>query len=450
MRKLLVALLTVFPLAVAAAPAGAVTGRGLAVDVAQRSGSALRPVGYFDISVRRGRPVAAGLIRITNRTRRTVSVDIGSVRAVTAANLGYAYDLRGRAATGPGAWTSVDRRVIRLRPRERRSVRVTVAPPRGARAGDYLSGISIQARGQRAQSGRSGLGVSSVQRFVVGVQVRVPGPRHPSLQLTGARVDRRPAGVTFLVAARNPGNVLLRQVHGAVRVTRGHRVVASGRVAPGTFVAGTAIEYPVPARREQPREGSRYRVQAVLHYGNRTVRLDRMVVFGHRAAQAQEDFGGPPAPKSNPVPAWAIALAALLVLALGAAIVLRRRRRGGPRGMEATVAVLDEHLDAARRGEAPLSVALVRPGDPAARRGLHKALRPHLRSGDVLCELGDGALVIVAPQTGATAIEELAGRLSAGGTAGAGAHVATVTAGPAEARDMLGLELLAELTQRGR
>jgi hypothetical protein len=40
----------------------------------------------------------------------------------------------------------------------------------------------------------------------------------------------------FHVNAGNTGNVILKNVHGWVRITRGNRSVATVKIAPGTFV----------------------------------------------------------------------------------------------------------------------------------------------------------------------------------------------------------------------
>ena len=64
----------------------------------------------------------------------------------------------------------------------------------------------------------------------------------------GASVTREPAGLVFLVAADNTGNVILKNVHGWVKVTSASREVAAATITPGTFVSATSISYPVLSR----------------------------------------------------------------------------------------------------------------------------------------------------------------------------------------------------------
>jgi LPXTG-motif cell wall-anchored protein len=310
-----------------AAPGGGADG--IAITVAQRSADGLTPVTYFKLAASPGRSRAAGRIVVANPTRRPVTVDVRPVSAVTASNLGFAYTVPRPKVSGAAGWTRVGRRTVTIGPGERRTVRVTVAPPSGAPAGDHLSGIAIEARGQGSSSARgTRVAVASTQRFVVGVMVTVPGAQRPEIALTGARLERRPGGTAFLIAARNSGNVLFTDVSGSVTISRGKRVVATSRIEPGTFVAGTSIEYPVPAPRERVREGAEYRVRAVMHYGERTARLDTIVSTGRKAAQADKEFTPAPARPETGTP-WAIVLgiagggAALL----GFALVSRRRRR---------------------------------------------------------------------------------------------------------------------------
>ena len=136
------------------------------------------------------------------------------------------------------------------------------------------------------------MAIGEIDRYAIGVELTIPGPRHPALQLTGAKATREPSGLTFLVSARNTGNVILQNVHGSVRVTTAAgRRVAAATIAPGTFVTATSIKYPLPAGHEQPIPGARYRVQATLHYPGGVARLDRTVTFSHAAAVTQQNYG---------------------------------------------------------------------------------------------------------------------------------------------------------------
>jgi hypothetical protein len=289
---------------------------------------------YFDLDARPGQSATAGTLELRNRLRRTATVLLDPVAGLTASTLGSAYAVRGRPARGPARWIRLsDRRVV-LGPRERAEVDVTVLPPRSAKPGDYLGGIGVQERGSaRETKSKGNVAISSVQRYAVGLVARLPGARNPLIRFTGARIRREAAGVTFYLSARNLGNVILQDVRGSHMITQGDRVVAKGPLGPGTFVTGTSIDYPVLVPRETPREGTEYRVRAVMRYRGGVARLDTMVRFGHASAVRQEELGGPDASSDGGVPAWLLAAGGALLLGLAVLLFLllrRRRKRADP------------------------------------------------------------------------------------------------------------------------
>jgi hypothetical protein len=249
-------------------------------------------VSYLTLSARPGRKTTAGTLELRNRLDRKVTVALDRVDSLTASTLGSAYRVRGSAIHGPTRWIRLSARRVRLAPHGKTKVDVSVLPPAGARPGDYLSGIGVQALGRRNLTKAAGnLAISSIQRYAVGVVVRLPGPRHPLIRFTGARVTRQPAGVTFFTSARNRGNVILQNVRGWETVTQGKRLVARNAIGPGTFVTRTSIAYPLLVAGEHPRAGTVYRVRALLRYRGGVARLDTRVRFGRLSAQQQARFG---------------------------------------------------------------------------------------------------------------------------------------------------------------
>jgi hypothetical protein len=326
-RLIIIAALVVAAVLGSSSGAAAAPAPPMVVEVHPSSGEVKS---YFDFQARPGHRARAGTLELRNRLRREVTVLLDPVIGLTASTLGSAYGVRGRAIRGPARWTRLaDRRVV-LPPRGRAEVEVSVAPPDGAKPGDYLSGIGVQAlRGAREEKPKGNVAISSIQRYAVGVLVRLPGARNPLIRFTGARVEREGAGVTFYLSARNPGNVVLQEVRGRQTITEGDRVVARGPLGPGTFVTGTSIDYPVLTPGEHPREGTEYRVRAHLRYRGGIARLDTLVRFGHGSAVRQEEFGGPDASADEGgILGWLLAAAgglALLVLLLF--LLLRRRKR---------------------------------------------------------------------------------------------------------------------------
>jgi hypothetical protein len=317
--------------ALAALPAAAhAAAPKLAVQPVQSSAHSTIPVTYFDVRVSKGERVRLGHIRVTNRGAQAVTVVVDPVGASTAANLGFAYDVAGGRDRRPARWIETSAHRLSIAPRRSALIPVTVTVPRHVAPGDHLAGVSIEATGQRqTPASDDQVAVSSAQRYVVGVEMRVPGPRHPHIDLVSAKVDRKPAGVTFLTKAANDGNAILTGVTGNIQVFRAGRRVARTKLGPGTFVTGTRVQVPLLAQAEHPEAGTRYRVRATMHYPGGDATLDDVVVFGRADAERQDEFtqatpAPAPAPENHH---WLLVLAALALLGIVVALVVRRRRR---------------------------------------------------------------------------------------------------------------------------
>ena len=358
---------------------------------------------YFTLSSRAGDTVTAGTLELDNPRKRRAVVRIDPVGALTASTLGSAYGVAGSAISRQAAWVGLPTRRIVLAPGATVRLPVTVAVPRGIGAGDYLSGISVEALGQHHQARvRGNIAVSSIQRYAVGMLVKVPGPRSPLIHITSARIAREPAGLTFYLHARNAGNAILQNVRGRVLITRGHRTVARAPLGPGTFVTGTSIDYPLLVAREQPREGASYRVRAFMRYQGGIARFDSKVTFSHAAAKAQQDFGGRPLTdgRSSGIATWLVVASGLLLAVfflIALFIFLRRRRTPGPRVARRAI---DAALAAAAAERKPLSLVRIVDGSREAHAGeLAKAVRARLRPADTLYRIGKFELIVILPAT---------------------------------------------------
>jgi hypothetical protein len=310
------------------APARAVAA-GLVVAPQPASGQALS---YFKVPVRPGHSARAGVIALRNPTGATLRVVLSAVDGRTIDTLGSTY-APGASRGGPASWLGFGRRVVTLAPHQSALVPVSVSAPRGARGGDYLAGVSAEIAGEPARaSSAHGVSIASALRYVIGVEMSTPGRRHHKIRFTGARLQRQPAGLTFLLLAVNDGNTILQGVRGGVRIERNGRTVLSRALGPGTFVTASGIAYPVPAFGERPREGTRYRIRAILRYAGGIARLDTTVGFGHREAVAQQQYGGQRAATGGGTSWWKAALLALAIAygLVTTILLLRRRRRREP------------------------------------------------------------------------------------------------------------------------
>ena len=400
-------------LALAHAPAALAAAPPVAVALHQRSGL---PLSYFKQRAKPGRSASVGTVELRNLTRRSITVLLDPLDAVTASTLGSAYQIRGLSIRPPATWTSLTVRRMLLRPRGRTSVPIFVRLPRGTAPGDYLSGIGVQVLTPATRTlTRGNVAIASVERYAVGLELTVPGPRHPLILMSGARVGRDPSGLSFSIFARNAGNVILQNVSGTALITAGQRVVARVPLGPGTFVTGTSIAYPIPTPREHPIEGTGYRVRVVMRYPGGIARLDVRLRFGHAQAvrQAAFDPKAPPVDGGGHFPPLPVMLglvaAGLAVLASVVWKLTPRWRTGVVRSPERTV---DALLAAARESREPLSLIIVSselPLDP--RLDLATVLRRRLRVSDRLCRVDEQSYVVLAPDTDLDTAEAIAADL---------------------------------------
>jgi hypothetical protein len=391
-----------------AAPARSAAAPGLIVVPSPASGP---PLSYFKLAAEGGQSVQAGSIELRNPTARRLRVALMPVNGQTIDTLGSTYATAGSRGHGSTLWLRVGQARVTLPPGQRALVPVSVLVPRGARPGDYLSGVSVEALNQQEQTvKRHGASIASVVRYAIGVEVSIPGPRTPAIRFSGAGLQRQPAGLVFLLDARNTGNVILQNVHGRALITRGHHVVARVPLGPGTFVTRTSIAYPVPTPHEQPPQGTVYRVRAYLRYAGGVARLDTLVRFGHAAALLQQEYGGPRASPagSGGVSGWLLAGIGVLVAGLLALLWLLAAR-GRRSRLLAPLPTLDAALVEARASGEPLSLIVVKSDVAAAFAGeLAAVLRSRLRGIDRLCRLDDGGFLVVAPATDLGMAEVLA------------------------------------------
>jgi hypothetical protein len=310
----------------AAAPAASATS-GLVVVPRPTSAPGLS---YFKLLAKPGSTARPGTIELRNPTNEPLGVLVAGVDGETLGTLGSTYAPPGSRAHRATLWLQLARRALVVPPRSSVAVPITVRVPSTAQPGDYLSGVSVEALDQRARSvARHGVSIASVARYAIGVETSVPGARHPLIRFTGAAIQREPAGLTFLLNARNPGNVILQGVHGFVRITQGSHLVLARPIDAGTFVTHTSIAYPVNAFGRTPTQGRRYRIVAAMHYAGGVATLDTNVTFGHREAAIAKRYAPAPAPAAGGTAWWKIAgvVAALAYALLTTVLLLRRRER---------------------------------------------------------------------------------------------------------------------------
>jgi hypothetical protein len=311
-------------LALAVLPAGAQARAKFAVD--PQGASSAR--GYYVFHTSPGR-VAEGRVRIANVGNHTGTVFLSAVDAATGATTGAVYGASPRRPVGVGAWTALSRYRVRLRPRSSTIVHYTVRVPARTAAGDHLGGIVAEdadgATSTRSRRGRR-FRIDVRSQTIIAVEIRVPGPRRPSLGLTGLRAGGQDGRQALVLGMRNNGNTLVKG-RGRLVVTdaRGKRL-QNARFPIDTFVAGTAIGLPIPVTRKALGPG-RYHAIAELRYRGRiTRRAFDLTISDHQVNQVFRSRPGLLAPRRSAITLLiggaAFALAGFAI----AAVIFRRPR----------------------------------------------------------------------------------------------------------------------------
>jgi LPXTG-motif cell wall-anchored protein len=393
-------------------PASSATQAGLVVIPRPKAQLGLS---YFKLAGAPGQQLRAGGIELRNLSARQLRISLVAVNGQTLSTLGSGYASPTAKPLGSTRWLYVARRLVVLAPHRAAVVPVSVALPRTAAPGDYLSGVSVEALEQSTHSEpRKGIAIASVDRYVIGVETSVAGPRYPRLRITGVELQRQPTGLTILLLARNFGNVILQHTFGRALVTDGGSTVAEVGLGPGTFVSGTTIAYPIATVSAHPPKGTVYRVRAYLLYPGGSTRIDGDVRASKVAAPVKQphEVGSKASSHSGSDSSATLvallgALAALLLLAVGFLLVRKRRRSARP-----ALAVVEAALAHSAVSGQPLSlISVTLPAGAAAGGELVATVRQRLRQADELCQLDSGGWLVVAADTTPETAEAIAGDL---------------------------------------
>jgi hypothetical protein len=207
----------------------------------------LAPIGqsgpYFDLTMRPGE-------------RRTLQVELGDAGSHPVAARTYAADVytivnggfggrhRDEAATGMTTWLNYPTAVVQLRPGHGVRRTFTIAVPRDAPAGEYITTIVLE--NDIPIPGAGAVNLDQVVRQAVAVVVTVPGPRVPALTIGAASHAIVGMASTVSVAVANPGNVRLKPIVAFTLSDLAGAEVGRARVAMDTFYAWTATTVEMP------------------------------------------------------------------------------------------------------------------------------------------------------------------------------------------------------------
>jgi hypothetical protein len=283
-----------------------------------------------------------GRVRLRNTGAEPVIVELRPVDAETAQTGGSAFAATEAKPVAAGRWIRLKEPRVTLASGEQVSVKFTVSPPPGTAPSQYLAGIAAYTpvapdRAQNAAgANQAGAGITLQTRYVIGVQVDVPGEWVPSIRITGAEVLERMSSTQLGIAMRNDGDTFLKP-EGSVTLTNADaKLILSQPIKLDTFVTGTEILYPV-AWPGVP-VGGEYGVDVELNYaddkvaryrGMFTIRDDAPIAPSTPGEEmqrvAQSERASAPSPFQPSMLIAAGGLLALVVILLSAAFIRGRR-----------------------------------------------------------------------------------------------------------------------------
>jgi hypothetical protein len=209
---------------------------------------ALLPVGqkgsFFDLTMRAGEERTLQ-VDIANDGGDAIAARTYAADVYTIINGGFGASLRDQPRTGTTTWVFYPTSVVSLGAGERTRRSFTIAVPRDAGPGEYITSLVLE--NNQPILGAGAVGLSQIVRQAVAVVVTVPGLRSPQLAI-GSATHQVLAGRSIVrVAVQNPGNVRLKPRVGFSLIDAAGSLVSQTTMQMDTFYAhtNTFVEFPI-------------------------------------------------------------------------------------------------------------------------------------------------------------------------------------------------------------
>ena len=335
MRRLatiLLLALVVTPLASAAAKAPAFGLRALGNP----------KLGYFVYSLSPGAVHQGGVI-VSNSGTATGTVKLFAADATTGNTTGTVY-LTDRAAKHAGAWISLAKTTLTLKPGQHRTVPFTVRVPTSVTPGQWVGGVVAETSHQVSQpksKKKASVRIKIRDLTIVAVQVNVPGPPVLGLTIGGVTTGGQRGFQQIVTHIANTGNVLVKPTGTVTVLNKQGAKLQVLTFKMDTFLPQTAIDYPLLLKKAlAPGDYSanvRLAIPGVSGAAGQVVTAHPSFSISKQDVKQVFTSAAPQAPppttagsSSSSSPPWAlIGLAVLVALLLGLLVfqLLRHRRK---------------------------------------------------------------------------------------------------------------------------
>lgn len=278
---------------------------------------------YFVIDAKPG-TVVRDALQLSNAGKQPVRVRLEPVDATSAQLGGVDYSSVGDAPERTGSWIDLARTVVTIPAGAVELVQFDVSVPEDARPGVNLGGIAAwtppTGAGEREDEGLDAA-VNVQTRRVVAVQVNLPGPAAPVLEISEVNAIGRPDGIYLQMTIKNEGHGFATG-EGVLRLGEGDDAIVES-FALDKVVPETVVWYPVRWRAEAPPDGA-YPATVEIDYEAGVARWQGDVTVGELVRESLDDRG------IGSEPQFPVALVAVIVgaaAAMGAAVWRWKRRR---------------------------------------------------------------------------------------------------------------------------
>ncbi len=301
--------------------------RGDAVGAVVAPGSSKAPNGnWYLLNAKAGETVNQ-TIRIVNPNKHPVTAIVEPVDAQTNSQTGTQFGRPSSPKNLTGRWIVVSVPEVTLGPGETRDVPFTVHVPSNAGAGQYLAGVSasvpVDASHHTSKANQASFAMDIQMQRVIAVEVDVPGPRAPSLVVTGAEPIARPDGIALGVHIANNGNAFAHG-NGVIRVADTNTDY-SFRI--DTFVSHTSIVYPMQWTKQVVAGLHHIQVDLTYEGGRRTSWSGTVNIAGDLKDQLENSLRNVQVRPHHSSPLWLAVLGLVLAGLIGGAVRMRRRGR---------------------------------------------------------------------------------------------------------------------------
>jgi hypothetical protein len=321
-------------IASAGAVAPAAAGKfGDVVGATTAPGSQISKAGHFFLLDAGPGSTVTQSFRVNNPNGHPVTVAVEAVDAITGEQTGVELGKPGSAKALISRWVVVSTPEVTLAPATYRDIPFTVHVPVNATPGQYLAGVSASvplsaadAAAAKAPSGQAGFSMAIRFQRSIAVEIDVPGARAPRLQVSSVEPEATPGAVNLGVHMANVGNAFAHG-SGVIRVADTNTDV-SFKI--DTFVAGTSIVYPVQWTKTVVPGTHHVEVDLTYEDGRRTSWTGTVVIAGDAQSRLENALRNVTIHQHASRSGLLLGLVGAVALVLvAAAIVLRRRGRGG-------------------------------------------------------------------------------------------------------------------------